>query len=148
MQFKFIGVPLKEHDNLGGVVIGVLNSLRPFTMNILSITQNRFTAQFFAVLTIFSLLMTAFPVAFFVAEAASTGVTINKTTETTPVDVQANFVVSSITSGPATPDTVFSVSDGGNGGSFYNGTVGGACNSVSADSNNYFDINQNQGVCY
>jgi hypothetical protein len=104
--------------------------------------------RFFAVLTIVSLLLSMVMFSNS-ALAESTGVTVNSDTLTTAVDERVNFVVSTTYDGSTTPNTVVSVSDGGAGGSFYKGTIGGACNLVhSVDSDNEFSIDKNEGICY
>jgi len=47
-----------------------------------------------------------------------------------------------------TSNIVVAVSDGGAGGSFYNGTVSGQCNSNTVDADNEFAISSNKGICY
>lgn len=107
------------------------------------------SAKLFAALTIVSLLMSAFPVAFFVAEAASTGVGVPNAEYQTTVGVKVNFKVSVTTDGSTTTaGTYFTVSDSAGGGDFYTGTTGGDCNSDTPDTDSKFSIAGNKGVCY
>ncbi len=107
------------------------------------------TRQVVAFITLAALLFSSLPGQALLALAASTGITVSETELTTPVDEQVNFVASVTTSGgTTTPGTVVSVSDNGGGGDFYNGTIGGACSSVTPDANDEFAINQNKGICY
>ncbi len=99
-----------------------------------------------ALATMLSLLLSAFPASFFVAFAASTGVTTNESTLTALVDEQVNFVATVTTDDTTrTAGTVVAVSDDG-GGSFFSGTIGGECNSLTVDSE--FAIDENKGICY
>lgn len=106
------------------------------------------SARALALFTIITLILSAFPAPFFVAFAASTGVTLDKSTETTAVGVQVNFVASAIISQGPTQGTYIAVSDNGNGGEIFSGTTNGNCNDVVPDADSQFAINQNKGVCY
>ncbi|MCD5381323.1 MAG: hypothetical protein LR008_01980, partial [Candidatus Pacebacteria bacterium] len=117
-------------------------------MNAFTFTRRDVTARFFASITILSMILTAFPAAFFVAHAASTGLTLSSATADTDTDVQVNFVVTATDDGLATSGTYVAVTDGANGGDFFTGTVGGDCNDLVADVDNEFSIGTNKGVCY
>lgn len=81
--------------------------------------------------------------------AASVGVEFNTPEVETQPDQQVNMVVSTISDDDTFTDgTYVALSDEGAGGSFYTGTVGGACNASSPDSDSQFAIDQNKGVCY
>jgi peptidoglycan hydrolase-like protein with peptidoglycan-binding domain len=94
------------------------------------------------------MVLSVFPVTSSVAEAATTGLTLDQAAAETLVGVQVNFVASTINDGESTDGTVITLADGSNGGSFYTGTTGGACNSVTPDADNEFAITNNKGVCY
>lgn len=90
-------------------------------MNTFTFTQRRFSARLFAALTIFSLLLSAFPAAFFVAEAARTGVVVSALSATTVslsegVRLQAQVQ----DDGTKTDSAQVILSDGGGGGTFSN----------------------------
>jgi len=118
-------------------------------MNTLTLFQKQISARFFAALTILSLLLTAFPAAFFLAEAASTGISVNNPTLTTEIYQKVNFVVSTIKDATdPSVGTYITVSDNGGAGSFFSGKINGECNSSSVDPDNQFAISDNKGVCY
>ncbi len=115
-------------------------------MNYTSTTGWSLTTRLSAIITVISLILSAFPASFLLA--ASTGITINKSVATVAVDEEAHFKVSTVlTDGGVTPDTDFSVSDGGLGGVFYNGNFNDeTCSKVDADG--VFPIENNKAFCY
>ncbi|MCA9357760.1 hypothetical protein KC902_00680, partial [Candidatus Kaiserbacteria bacterium] len=118
-------------------------------MNTLTFSRSGLVARFYAAVTMVSLVLSAFPAAFFVAEAETTGIILDKTTASVAVDEKLNFKVSTVKSGEPTAGTVVSVSDGSQGGLFFNGNAtNGQCNEDTADSDNAFSIQSNKGICY
>lgn len=70
-------------------------------------------------------------------------------TLTASTGAQVNFVATvTADSGFDGSNTVVTVSDALGGGSFFDGTVAGACNSVTTDADNEFAITANKGICY
>lgn len=118
-------------------------------MNIYLLNRTVAPARLYTALTIISLLLSAFPAAFFVAEAASTGLTLSALTATAEVDEQVNFVATATTDDTnTTAGTYVAVSDGAGGGDFFTGTIGGDCNSLTPDPDNEFSIGLDKGICY
>jgi|GEM_PF-4062802 len=116
-------------------------------MNIYSV-KTILRTKALAAMMMAALLLSTLPVYFFSAFAASTGVTLSDVTITTEVDEQVNFVVTATNDGSATQGTYVKLNDGGAGGSFYDGTTGGACNAVTPDADDEFAITNNKGACY
>lgn len=61
-------------------------------MNITNLSNNGLSARFFAVLTIFSMILTAFPVAFFVANAASSSITMEVFANPVGTDADMEYI--------------------------------------------------------
>lgn len=77
--------------------------------------------------------------------------TLSATPQTLTVDTGAlvNFVAGvTAEDGFDGSTTVVTVSDNGAAGSFYNGTIGGACNNPVVDADNEFVIGAEKGICY
>lgn len=90
-------------------------------MNTFTITQRKITARFYAGLTILSLLLTAFPAAFFVAEAARTGVDITTLDSfTVQLDEGARLQAQVEDDGDKSDTAVITLTDGASGGIFMN----------------------------
>ncbi len=117
-------------------------------MNLMNFSKQKIAVQWFALLTIVSLVLSAFPAAFFVAEAASNGITLSRDEIETSVSTKENFVVTVTYETEKTEGTYISVDDNSGGGFFYTGTTGGDCNSNSPDPDSLFAITENKGVCY
>jgi hypothetical protein len=117
-------------------------------MNTFIFGRRGIAARVYSIITMLAMVLSVFPVTSSVAEAATTGLTLDQAAAETLVGVQVNFVASTINDGESTDGTVITLADGSNGGSFYTGTTGGACNSVTPDADNEFAITNNKGVCY
>lgn len=82
-----------------------------------------------------------------VVDAATNGVTIAPASQTTEVNERVGFKATVATDdGTRTEGTRVYFDDGGNGGSFFDGTVGLACTSDSEVTD--LAIDQNKGFCY
>ncbi len=117
-------------------------------MKAFTFIQQQMSARIFATLTILSLLLSAFPAAFFIAEAASTGVSVNHSTLTTEINQQVNFKVSTILDNASTTDNTYILLSDDGGGDFYNGNTDGDCNDTTPETDKTFAIEKNKGVCY
>ncbi len=88
-------------------------------MNTFILTQRTITARFYAVVTIFSLLLSAFPAAFFVAEAARTGVDVVAVDSlTVGVNEGARLQAQVQDNGDASDKATIILTDDGSGGVF------------------------------
>ena len=116
-------------------------------MNIFTLNSQA-AARLLAAFTLITMVLGALATPFSAVHAESTGLNVSTNSLTIDVNEKGNFVASVVDTGTSTPGTVISVDDNGAGGSFYNGTVGGDCNTDTVDADNEFASTGNKGICY